>query len=98
MAEKIFVTAVLTAADGKVDDLLSILRDLTIETRKEAGSIEYGFVQDSNNSNVILAREEWRDATSEAAHWETEHLKTALGKFDGILGAEPQIFKGYKVI
>lgn len=98
MSENVFVTVVLVAQDGKAEELVSIVRELAGPSRLEAGAVEYGFVQDRGNPNVVVAREEWKTAEDEAAHWQTPHVKAALEKLGRVLGAEPQIFKGAKVV
>ena len=98
MEENIYTIAELTAQEGKLEELKSILKDLAVETRKEEGAIEYFFILDEKKANTILSYEKWTDAENEAKHWETPHLKNALGKLDAVLAEKPVIHKGKKII
>lgn len=98
MSTNTYTIAVLKAKPGKTDALISILERLAGETRKEAGAVEYGFIQDQTLPDVVLSYEKWRDAGAEAAHWQTPHLKAALAEFRGVLDGEPAIYKGPKII
>lgn len=46
MSTNTYTIAVLKAKPGKAGSLISILERLAGETRKEAGAVEYGFIQD----------------------------------------------------
>jgi len=94
----IYTIAVLPAKDGLVDRLLEELEALAGETRKEPGCIEYGFYRDSSDPNVVLSYERWADQRAEEAHWETSHLKDAIGAMDELLSTKPQIYKTKKII
>ncbi|MGK7930826.1 MAG: putative quinol monooxygenase [Microcystaceae cyanobacterium] len=99
MSETIYTIALLKAKEGCLDDLKNILSALATETRKESGAIEYFFVQDSNHDpNTIVSYEKWQNATEEAKHWQTPHLKKAIETMKDILDGEPIIHKGFKVI
>jgi quinol monooxygenase YgiN len=98
MSTNTYTIAVLKAKPGKADSLISILERLAGETRKEAGAVEYGFIQDQKSPDIVLSYEKWRDADAEAAHWQMPHLKAALAEFGAVLDGEPAIYKGPKII
>ena len=99
MSDNIYTIAILKAKEGRLDDLKNTLSILAAETRKEAGAIEYFFVQDQNyDPNTIVSYEKWQDAEQEAQHWQTPHLKEAIEKMKDILDGEPIIHKGVKII
>lgn len=98
MSANIYTIAVLKAKPSKVDALISVLRELAAETRKEEGAEEYGFIRNENTPEVVLSYEKWRDAKAEAAHWRTPHLTVAIKKFKDLLDGEPVIHKGTKII
>ena len=81
MHSNFYTVVVLTAQEGKVDDLVAIMNELAAETRKEPGFVRYDFFKEQGDPRVIVSYEELRDAEAEAAHWQTDHLKGALGKF-----------------
>ena len=98
MHSNFYTVVVLTAQEGKLDDLVSIMNELAAETRKEPGFVRYDFFKEQGDPRVIVSYEEWRDAEAEAAHWQTDHLKGALGKLGTVLDAQPQISKELKII
>ena len=99
MNEPVYTIAVLKAKDGRLDDLKSTLSHLATETRREKGAIEYFFVHDENyNPNIIVSYEKWENATEEAAHWKTPHLREAIGKMKDILDGDPVVHRGSRVI
>ena len=99
MSERIYTIAVLTAKEGRLDDLKSVLEALARETRKEWGAIEYFFIQDGNhNPNTIVSYEKWENVNEEGRHWKTPHLTKAMEQLKDILDGEPAIHRGLKVI
>ena len=46
MNANVYTIAVLTAKEGRLDDLKSVLEALAEETRKESGAVEYFFIHD----------------------------------------------------
>ncbi len=98
MSTNTYTIAVLKAKPGKADALISVLENLADETRQEAGAVEYGFIRDQDEPDVILSYEKWKDAEAEASHWQTPHLKNAMAQFNGILDGKPAIYKGAKII
>ncbi len=99
MSENVYTIAILKAKKGCLGNLKDTLSVLATETRKEPGAIEYFFVQDVNHDpNTIVSYEKWQNATEEAKHWQTPHLKIAIETMKDILDGEPIIHKGLKVI
>ena len=98
MNEQMSVMAVLKAKAEKINNLIPILENLAQQTRQESGCVEYGFYQDNSDSTVILSFEVWKDAESEAAHWNTPHLNSALEEFGELLDGEPFVYKCTKII
>ncbi len=99
MSEKIYTIAVLTAKEGRLGDLNSVLEALAKETRKESGAIEYFFIHDeSHNPNTIVSYEKWENANEEGKHWKTPHLRNAMERLKDILDGEAVIHRGPKII
>lgn len=98
MKNNLYTIAVLTAKDGRLDELLGTLTTLANATRQEHGCIEYGFYRDESNRNAVLSFERWVDADAESAHWNTQHLGDALQQLESILEEKPTVFKAMKVI
>ncbi|MEN1678031.1 MAG: putative quinol monooxygenase [Planctomycetota bacterium] len=98
MQNNVYTIAVLPAKAAAADALLAELRTLADATRQEAGCIEYGFYREAADSNTVLSFERWVDQDAEDAHWQTPHLKHALGAMQTLLETEPQVFKCKKTI
>ena len=98
MTENRYTIAVLTAKDGRVDELIGTLAGLAEATRTEPGCIEYGFYRDVTNANTVISFERWVDTAAEDAHWETTHLNDALQALESVLEAAPAIHKANKII
>ena len=97
MSDTIYTMAVVTAKDGRMDELKSVLATLTEETRKEAGAIEYFFFNDRNDPNTFISYEKWTNAEEEDKHWHTPHLKSAVEQLNDILVGNPIIYKGAQI-
>lgn len=58
----------------KVEDYLSIARELVEETNKEKGCIKYVLHQDINNGSILTMLEEWEDEEAIELHNKSEHV------------------------
>ncbi|MEM9463136.1 MAG: putative quinol monooxygenase [Myxococcota bacterium] len=98
MNDNIYTIAILKAKPGQVDALIAVLNELATQTRREDGALEYGFIRDQQDPNVILSYERWKHADAESAHWQTPHLAAALARFEALLDGNPTVHKGSKII
>ena len=99
MNANVYTIAVLTAKEGRLNDLKSVLEALAKETRKESGAVEYFFIHDENhNPNTIVSYEKWENANEEGEHWKTLHLTKAMQQLKDILDGEAVIHRGPKII
>ena len=98
MSENLYTIAILKAKPGQTDALISVLENLAVETRKEEGALEYGFIQDQKSPDVVLSYERWKDADAESQHWGMPHLKSAIECFKDVLDGVPTIHKGVRII
>jgi quinol monooxygenase YgiN len=46
----------------------------------------------------VLSFERWVDSDAEDSHWQTPHLKHAIGAMGDILERDPEIFKAANII
>jgi quinol monooxygenase YgiN len=79
------VIARLVARPGKEEALRSLLMGLIAPTRKESGCITYEMLQNKENSREFTFVEEWQDEAALKAHFATDHIQKALGKFPDLL-------------
>ncbi len=82
------VIARLVARAGKEDALQSVLMGLIAPTRKESGCITYELLQNKENSGEFTFVEEWQDEAALKAHFATDHIQNALGKFPDLLAED----------
>jgi len=82
------VIARLVARSGKEEALRSLLMGLIAPTRKESGCITYELLQNKENSGECTFVEEWKDETALEAHFATDHIRDALGKFPNLLAED----------
>jgi quinol monooxygenase YgiN len=71
----IIVTATMKVKPGNKNVFISEAQDLISETRKEDGCISYNLLADTEDENVLVMLEQWKDLNSLNKHMETEHFK-----------------------
>ncbi len=70
----------LTANENRQDELLELLKMMTIESRQEKGCLKYDLFQDKQNSNNFTLIESWETNESLNDHKQTEHFKLFVEK------------------
>ena len=93
MSNDLYVTALLKAKSERVDELSKILSTVVLESRKEAGCVEYAMYQSTEDPTTFITIEVWNDADVEAAHWETDHVKNALERLPAVLDGDAVVGK-----
>jgi quinol monooxygenase YgiN len=97
MAKELYVTAKFVAKKDRVTDLVNILENLASQTRAEAGCLDYGCYQSSDNPTLFTSFEKWENPEAEGAHWNTKHLKDALTQLPELMDGEPTVTKYHKI-
>lgn len=87
------VIARLVAKPGKEDALRSVLKGLIGPTRKEPGCITYELLHNKDHAREFTFVEEWKDEAALEAHFATDHIKNALGKFPELLAEDLDLRK-----
>ncbi|MEL6502097.1 MAG: putative quinol monooxygenase [Cyanobacteria bacterium J06623_1] len=95
--KKFYVTAKFTAKKTRVTDMITLLKKLTAETKSEAGCLDYGYYQSSEDSRVFTSIEVWKNHEAEAAHWDTQHLQDALTQLHNLMDGEAEVTKYHKI-
>ena len=88
---EIFIVGEMRVAEGRVPEVTRILTELRNATRKEPGNIFYQFFAAEGKPGTFATIEHWKDSESEAAHWETDHLKTAVTELGPLLDGEMRV-------
>jgi quinol monooxygenase YgiN len=89
---KVAVVAKLTAAPGKRDDVVAVLRDVVAATDNEPGTIVYA-MNVEKDCDVIWFYELYTDEAALAAHGGSEAMKAAGPKLADKLGGRPEIIQ-----
>ena len=89
---QVAVVAKLTAAEGKADDLRTVIADLVAAVREgEPGTLVYTAAEDAETPGVFWFYELYGSAETAAAHAGGEALAQAGGRMRGLLAGRPEI-------
>jgi quinol monooxygenase YgiN len=94
MSERVYVSAVVTAKDGREADLERELRQVVPLVRGEAGCIRYDLHR-SDYGNVFLFYEIWESDAALAAHGNTPHM-AAMREATAELVAGPAVVSTWR--
>ena len=93
--ETLKVIARIKARPEKVDEMRALLAGLVTPTRAEAGCLRYELLHNLTDAADFTFVEEWRDAAALESHFNTEHVRAALARFQE-LAAEPMDLRRYR--
>jgi len=88
---KITIIATLTAAEGKVDELIAGLEALIQAADEEPGLEVYSLHQDPENPGTLYFFEVYADEDAFAVHGKGEKMAAAMGALGGLLGGRPDV-------
>lgn len=60
--------------DGKIDEAISLYKELVSASQREEGCIQYNLYQDNNDKNVLFIIEEWENEEALEKHNASEHF------------------------
>ena len=84
MTANVKIVAVLTAREGAVERLRSLLDAMLAPSRAEAGNLRYDLWQDQGEPRRFVLDELYVDAAAVAAHRATPHFQTYLAQIGGL--------------
>lgn len=86
MSEPIYTFATWRVKEGKLEEVLSALEKLTVQSTAEEGNLAYTAHQSTSDANTLVLYEEYRDESALADHRNSEHYKTlVVGKIVPLL-------------
>ncbi len=93
MRVTITLVAKLTAAEGKADELRTVLTEMVGQvSRHEAGrATAYSLHTSDSDPNLFMFYEQYADAAAFEAHGKTEHMAAMGAKLRGLLNGRPAI-------
>jgi len=86
----IVVLATARAIPGKEADLEQALRDVAAPTRAQHGSVRFDLYRSAQDPTAIIALEHWSSKEDHQLHLQGNHVKTLMGKFNGVLAGAPE--------
>jgi len=87
----IMVTAKITAKPGERDNVILKAKDLIESTRLESGCISYNLYASTEDDDVLMMIEQWKNQDVLDTHLETEHFKAFGEVVEDILARELDI-------
>lgn len=98
MSKPLFVTAKFRIKTEKLSEANKLMQDLMTKTlQNEENCISYTYLKNNNVENEFTSFEVWKDADSEAQHWQTNHIAEALKQLPEMLENEPEITKWNRI-
>ncbi|NLA47988.1 MAG: antibiotic biosynthesis monooxygenase [Bacteroidales bacterium] len=88
---EIYITAVLKAKPEHLEEVITKLKNVVAQSRKEEANILYNLHQAVDDRNTLTLYEVWRDEAGLAAHNEQTYFKELGGLFETKLQQAPVI-------
>lgn len=80
------VSATVVVPENRHAECRSILHDIALLARKDAGCERFVVYEDKESKGRFAINEEWADDSSLQAHLKTEHVLEVFGKIEKIGG------------
>jgi quinol monooxygenase YgiN len=61
-------------------EVISLMKDMVLLSRKEQGCISYEYFEGITDSNQIILLQEWENADSLQGHYQTEYMNNFMSK------------------
>jgi quinol monooxygenase YgiN len=87
----IMVTAKITAKPGERDNVILKAKDLIESSRSESGCIGYNLYASTEDDDVLMMLEQWKNQDVLDTHMKTEHFKAFGEVVEDILAGELDI-------
>ena len=75
------------------EDAVRLAREVSRETRKEAGCRSYRFYGDLEDPGLFFVFEEWESAEALAAHFATPHMQTFMREAPALVAGPFEILR-----
>jgi quinol monooxygenase YgiN len=84
MSEPVKIMAVLTAREGRADDLRALVKGMVAPSRAEPGNLRYDLWIDQADPDRIVIDELYVDQAAIAAHRASPHFRDYLGRIGAL--------------
>ncbi|MDO0926610.1 putative quinol monooxygenase [Streptomyces sp. TG1A-8] len=88
MNDTVMIIAESNAAEGKADQVRSLIQSVVERTRAEDGCLRYDLLRDLDDDSHMILIEEWRDQAALDAHLASEHLTSLFQEMMPLLAGE----------
>lgn len=85
------IIAKLPVQEGKIDDVIAVLRELMGHVAREEGTLLYTMNRAKAAPNTIVMIERYRDKAALVAHSTSAHFKELFPKIQALLSGEAEI-------
>jgi quinol monooxygenase YgiN len=85
------VTAKMTAKPGERNNIILKAKDLIESSRSESGCISYNLYTSTEDDDVLMMLEQWKNQDVLDSHLKTEHFKAFGAAVEDILARELDI-------
>lgn len=85
MSQQVTIIATLHAQPGKEEALAARMRQMALETRKEAGCILYELQRAHDDPREFVMLEYWRDAAAVEAHDASAHMAALVADLPALV-------------
>ncbi|MBN1664067.1 MAG: antibiotic biosynthesis monooxygenase [Deltaproteobacteria bacterium] len=87
----VVLTAMLTAADGKGDEVEKLFQDLVPKVLKDPGTVNYAIHRNASDPNKFFVYECYENREALTYHGQTEHFKAFGQATRGLFAGRPEI-------
>jgi quinol monooxygenase YgiN len=87
----VLVIARFQPRPDRLDEFLSLLRDVQEASRADDGCLNYGYYREVADDMSFVAVEEWRDMAALEAHLRTDHVARLIAALPDHAAAPPEI-------
>jgi len=97
MADPIRIITTIHVQDGKAQEAITLLKELVVATRAEAGCLRYELLQSSVIDTEFVLLEEWQNEEAFNQHMNTPQVQEALLE-GGMFLIHPPDIQRYELI
>lgn len=84
MSHQVKIIALLTAKEGRAEELCALLHAMIAPSRSEAGTLRYDLWREPDEPSRFVLDELYVDAAAVAAHRATPHFQLYLSKINDL--------------
>ncbi len=87
----ISLIAKLPIKEGKMDEAISLFKELMKEVAKEEGTLSYTINRPQKDPNMLVVMERYKDKAALDFHSSTPHFKAFFAKSGALMAGRPEL-------